>query len=247
MLSEGKKLTEKKRLREMPLLEQPITIRLKFRKVGSLQYISHLDLQRTFNRVISRACIPVWYTKGFNPHIKLVFSTPLSVGAQSVYEFLDIRIDRQMSCDELKERLNRELTEELWIEEAYIPSTEFSQIAWATYTIDLYCQHADAQLAEQIQQVLTTSPLVLLKKTKSGEKEVDIIPMIHAVKSEYDEPQKRIQIHATLRASSTEFLNPELLITGLKQKLGIFTGDPLEERYDIMRTGVMTAEHSLFR
>ena len=77
MLSEGKKLTEKKRLREMPLLEQPITVRLKFRKVGSLQYISHLDLQRTFNRVISRACIPVWYTKGFNPHIKLVFSTPL--------------------------------------------------------------------------------------------------------------------------------------------------------------------------
>lgn len=54
------------------------TVRLKFRKVGDLQYISHLDLQRTFNRVIKRSGIPVWYTQGFNPHMKLVFSSPLS-------------------------------------------------------------------------------------------------------------------------------------------------------------------------
>ena len=97
MLSESK-LTEKKRIRELEALERPFTVRLKFRKVGSLQYISHLDLQRTFMRVIVRACIPAWYTKGFNPHAKLVFSTPLSVGAQSVCEYLDIRIDREMSC-----------------------------------------------------------------------------------------------------------------------------------------------------
>ena len=132
MLSGYEKLTEKKRLLSLPLLESPRTVRLKFKKIGTLQYISHLDLQRTFNRVISRACIPVWYTKGFNPHIKLVFSTPLSVGAQSVCEFLDIRIDREMACEEIMARLNRELTEELCIEEAYIPSSDFSEIEWAS-------------------------------------------------------------------------------------------------------------------
>ena len=115
MLSQGSKLTEKKRLKALPELERPLTVRLKFRKTGSLQYISHLDLQRTFNRVLVRACLPLWYTKGFNPHAKLVFSTPLSVGAQSIYEFLDIRIDREMPCDEIKDRLNAELTDELYI------------------------------------------------------------------------------------------------------------------------------------
>ena len=36
---------------EYPLLETPKTVRIKFRKVGDLQYISHLDLQRTVSRV----------------------------------------------------------------------------------------------------------------------------------------------------------------------------------------------------
>ena len=128
MLSESQKLIEKKRIKELPVLERPRTVRLKFIKVGSLQYISHLDLQRTFNRVIVRACLPIWYTKGFNPHAKLVFSTPLSIGAQSVYEFLDIRIDREMSCEMIMERLNSELTEELKIVDAYVPERGQRQI-----------------------------------------------------------------------------------------------------------------------
>ena len=149
MLSESK-LTEKKRIRELPEFERPLTVRLKFQKVGSLQYISHLDLQRTFMRVIVRACLPVWYTKGFNPHAKLVFSTPLSVGAQSVCEYLDLRIDREMSCEEIKERLNRELTDELCITDAYIPTRDFSEIAWATYDIEMCTENASPEMAKSI-------------------------------------------------------------------------------------------------
>ena len=107
MLSERKnKLLEKKEMLSRPELPNPKVVRLKFCKVGTLQYISHLDLQRTFNRILVRACIPVWYTQGFNPHIKLVFSTPLSVGSESVCEYLDIKLSRDMTLDEIKERLN---------------------------------------------------------------------------------------------------------------------------------------------
>ena len=87
------------------MLDAPRTVRVKFRKTGNLQYISHLDLQRTFNRVLVRAGLPLWYTKGFNPHIKMVFGLPLPVGCESETEFLDIRIERDMPLDEIKERL----------------------------------------------------------------------------------------------------------------------------------------------
>ena len=97
----------------LPMLAEPRTVRIRFRKVGNLQYISHLDLQRTFNRVLVRAGLPLWYTKGFNPHIKMVFGMPLPVGSESECEMLDVRIERDMSLDEIKERLNRELTDEL--------------------------------------------------------------------------------------------------------------------------------------
>ncbi len=235
MLSQSK-LTEKKRLNSLPVFERPLTVRLKFKKVGSLQYISHLDLQRTFYRVIERACLPVWYTKGFNPHAKLVFSTPLSVGAQSVCEYLDIRIDRSMVCEEIKNRLNRELTDELCITDAYIPKTDFSDIAWASYDIEIYTTAADSRLADKARELLTVSPLCMTKKTKSGEKEIDIIPLIKSVDVSFDEKDGVLKLSCVLSASSSEYLNPEMLITAMKQSLLIMSGDPTVEWYTIMRT-----------
>ena len=249
MLSEeikSSKLHEKKQLKSLPELERPVTVRLKFRKTGSLQYISHLDLQRTFNRVISRACLPVWYTKGFNPHIKLVFSTPLSIGAQSVCEYLDIKIDREMTCEEIMKRLNAELTNELYITDAYFPSRDFSEIAWASYDVEINTQGASEKMAEEIQRVLTTSPVMLTKKTKSGEKEIDIIPLIYSVNTTFDSKQNTVKINCVLSASSTEYLNPEMLITALKQKLFIMSGDPKDEWYSIMRTELLKEDMTRF-
>ncbi len=243
MLPEMHKLTEKKRLRSLPEMERPLTVRLKFRKIGSLQYISHLDLQRTFNRVIVRACLPIWYTKGFNPHAKLVFSTPLSVGAQSVCEYLDIRIDREMPCEEIKERLNRELTDELYIMEAYIPANDFSKIAWSSYDIEISADSIDESVAEKAQILLTSSPLIMTKRTKSGEKEVDIVPMIKAVSVCFD---GTLKLTCTLSASSTEYLNPEMLITALKNNLGILCGNQADEWYTITRTQLFRHDMTVF-
>ena len=250
MLSQSEKLSkleEKKRILSLPELERPRTVRLKFRKVGSLQYISHLDLQRTFMRVLTRACLPMWYTKGFNPHAKLVFSTPLSVGAQSEYEFLDIRIDREMSPEEIMARLNRELTEELQITEAYRPKSDFSEIAWATYKIEILTANASQVLADKMKQILSTSPVLLTKRTKAGEKEIDIVSLIHEIDIKFCETDKTLRIDATLSATTGEFLNPEMLITALKRECGILSGDPMNEWYTILRTSVMKADFTRFR
>ncbi len=248
MLSQSKegKLSEKKRVLELPELTPPRNIRLKFIKVGTLQYISHLDLQRTFNRIINRACLPVWYTKGFNPHIKMVFSTPLSVGTESVCEYLDIRIDREMSCEEIMKRLNAEMTDEFHIVDAYLPSSDFSEISWADYKIIINTGGADEKMAEEIQKTLTTSPLTLVKKTKAGEKEIDIIPLIYAVNTCYNKDTGGIDIDATVSASTNEYLNPEMLISGLKSSLGILSGEPTEEYYSIKRTELLKSDMTKF-
>ena len=243
MLSESQKLIEKKRIKGLPELERPRTVRLKFIKVGALQYISHLDLQRTFNRVIVRACLPIWYTKGFNPHAKLVFSTPLSIGAQSVYEFLDIRIDREMSCEAIMERLNAELTEELKIVDAYVPKRDFADIKWASYDISVVSGGIDETTAEKIEQRIK-EPIFMVKKTKSGEKEIDITTLIHSLECKCD--GEKLVISCTLSASSTEYLNPELLISGLARECDLLCGSPLEEHYDIMRTALYDAGFNLF-
>ena len=95
-----------------------IPVRVKFRKVGDLQYISHLDLVRTMQRVSNRAKLPLWYTEGFNPKPKMVFGPPLSTGVESECEFLDLRFTESVDFEEIKLRLNENLTDSMRVYDA---------------------------------------------------------------------------------------------------------------------------------
>lgn len=245
MLSESQKLNKTAWSFSYPLLENPITVRIHFKKTGKLQYISHLDLQRTFHRIIKRAGLPVWFTKGFNPHAKLVFSTPLSVGTQSLCEYLDLRMDRDVPCEILRDRLRAEVTDELAILDVYKPQTKFSQIAYAKYTYEIVTDPMREELVQQMRDLFALPTLMMQKKTKSGEKEVNIIPFVHSFAAEF--AGDRIRAEAVLCANSDQFLNPEMLITAMKDHLHILCGDPIGEWYSIMRTDILFADLKSFR
>jgi len=222
----------------LPVLEEPRPLRIRFRKTGNLQYISHLDLQRTFARVLVRAGLPLWYTKGFNPHIKMVFGLPLSVGAESECEFLDIRIERDMSEDEIKTRLNGEVTDEMAVTAVYRPTRKFTDIAFAEYVYTVKAPGLGGA-RDKVNALFSGGPLVVLKKSKSGEKETDIKPLIRRVSVEPTEGG--LTMTAVLAAGESGYLNPELLIT-LLHKAGLLTGDPMTERYRILRRRVLLAD-----
>ena len=217
------------------MLDEPRTVRIRFRKVGDLQYISHLDLQRTLHRILVRAGIPMWYTKGFNPHAKIVFSTPLSVGAQSECELVDIRIDREMSCERIKSLLNNEVTDELRILDAYIPSTKFSEITWADYTFEICREGLDENMIASIKEAVSRDQLMMTKKTKSGEKDINIIPLIKSLDARLEDDGGKIVISAILNVNPDSYLNPDLFLSALDRECGLLNAEPDKLRYTIMR------------
>lgn len=235
MLSQNEQVKACYLKKELPLLESPINVRIKFRKVGNLQYISHLDLQRTLHRILVRAGIPMWYTQGFNPHAKIVFSTPLSVGAQSECELVDIRIDREISCERIKELLNNEVTDELRILDVYIPETKFSDVMWASYTIEVYRQSFESDIIDKLKATVSQSELNVTKKTKSGEKELNIIPLIGKFVVELSADGTKIVINTLLSVNSDNYLNPELLLSALNRECGLLDAEPDKMSYTIMR------------
>ncbi len=170
-------------------------VRIKFSKVGSLQFISHLDLNRTMKTVMIRAGVPIKYSEGFNPHPKMVFALPLSIGAESVTELLDFKITRSMSKEELITRLNNAFPPEMRVLDAYKPESKFVSIRYAEYELE---NDEDFSVAP-----LEQDEIVLLKRTKSGEKMTDIKPMIHSYKKEEN------KLTCVLSASPDQYLNPD--------------------------------------
>ncbi len=208
-----KKIIPGEKKHSLPMLDTPITVRIKFTKTGNLQFISHLDLQRTFHRVLIRANIPMWYTQGFNPHAKLVFGMPLSIGTQSVCEMADLKINRLISLDDIKKQLNEHLTHEMYVLDAYYPTTKFADIAYADYTIKIKSDNIGLD-CESAAISLFSSPIIMTKKSKSGEREVDIRDFIKNIK--FSVIDGELTVHAIVSAGSTENLNPEYIVTALK-------------------------------
>ena len=219
----------------VPETQLNIPVRAKFYKVGNLQYISHLDLVRTMTRVLVRSHIPAWYSQGFNPRLKLTFSLPLSIGTQSECEFFDIRLTRSMDFDEIKSRLNESLTDEMKITDVYTPEHKFSEIAWSEYEIVIHSPSLDENSAAHM-NAICTNPLIVMKRSKAGDHEVDISPFIKP--RECESKSGELRLRALMSADSANYLNPEYLIRAACPRLGVTFDNLFEDYYSIVRKQV---------
>lgn len=223
----------------------PVTLRVKFFKKGRLQYISHLDLVRTMMKIIVRAKLPLWYTEGFNPKPKIVFAAPLSIGTESECEFMDIRLTERLSETEAMLSLNSNMTEEMQITEAYYPDTKLTDLRWLGYRISLHTNFAQ-NLSKSIKELLSESELRVMKKGKSGIREVNIKPLIKEF-SVSDILGDTI-IDCILLSDSADFLNPELIVKLIKERLNVLADENLDsEWYSIVRNSAYRADMSPFR
>ncbi len=222
------------------------TLRVKFKKLGRLQYISHLDLVRTVMKVLVRSGLPLKYTEGFNPKPKLSFAAPLPTGAESVCEFMDIRLSEYIDTDKALAMLNANLTDELLATEAYYPERKFTDLAYLSYRIVVNTEGKSETLANRINEYLESDGLYILKKTKSGEREVDIKPQIKEAKAYFD--GENIVIDCILSSSPSSFLSPELFVRLLRAGTGILSArNIMSESYSIMRNEAYLADMSVFK
>lgn len=192
------------------------TVRFRYSKGGAMTYVSHLDVQRTFMRAIGKSKLPVYYTEGFNPIPKLVFASPLSVGAAGENELAQIKLVKDVSDEEVKAALSAAMPDDVVIKEVYTPSVDFKKIKWAENEIVLVGEFDGSDL--NAVNKLLTGPMVVLKRTKSSEKEVDISPFINSASATLE--CGNIVIKAVTCADNTNYLNPAYIAKAAMKATG---------------------------
>lgn len=187
-------------------------IRLRFSKTDTAKYISHLDINRAFQRALSRAKIELWYTEGFNPHPYMSFSLPLSLGVESLCENVDIRILNDISPEEIKNKVNAVLPNGIRIVDVYDDFLDSSEIAYSDYVYKFEFKDNETAL-KRIEDVLNQDEILALKKGKKGKKrimkETDIKQFINKYNISIRDNQ--IVLNIRLLAGPDKNLNPSLL------------------------------------
>lgn len=187
-------------------------VRLRFSKTGRLKYISHLDINRAMSRALKRAQIPLWYTEGFNPHPYMSFSLPLSLGVESLCESVDLRIIGDITNDEIKNRLNNVLPQDIKIVDVYDDFRDNSEIVYSDYVYKFEFKDNEAAF-EKIKNVLSSDEIIALKKGKQGRKRVMKETNIKSFIDKYSISIRNdvIALNIRLLAGPEKNLNPSLL------------------------------------
>jgi radical SAM-linked protein len=83
--------------------------RLEFTKIGSISFISHLDLQKVMARIFKRLGVQVLYSEGYNPRPLFSFGPALSLGISSLSEWFDIRVEEKfIDLEKMLQNLNQQ-------------------------------------------------------------------------------------------------------------------------------------------
>ena len=197
---------------------------IRFGKQPRLRFISHLDLQRFFQRALNRTGLPVAYTQGFNPHAIMSFGSALALGWTSEYEILYVKLSVPMGRKRTEEAMRQALPEDLPVLEVRMVDDRhpapMAMVRASDYEIALLGESAGAVL-DAVDAFLASEQVMAVRKTKSGEKEIDIRPLAISLERAGD------VLLARLKLTETDTLKPDLLVNSLAKLAGV---EPPEAR-----------------
>lgn len=188
-------------------------VRVWFEKKGDVRFISHLDLMRTMTRVIRRSKIPLWYTEGFNPHPYMTFVLPLSLGMESENDAMDIRVEGDITNEEVRKALSSSMPAGVTVTGVTDPVLDPKFISFARFQMVFYVSENASEIEERIRTLLSGESLVVQKLGKKGHKKVykDIDLLPHVKSYEIAVKGGVPVLSLILPAGSTTNINPALL------------------------------------
>lgn len=188
-------------------------------------------------RALKRCKLPVWYTQGFNKRMYLSFVVPLSLGFESKYELLDMKLEEDIPFDEVVTRLNAVMPEGIHIVRVAEPVEKSANITSVGYDILLHCDNAE-EIAGKWSEFLAKDAIVVEKKSKKGViSEVDLKPLMTVDPVKVTD--EGIAFSGKYAFSHEKTMNPTQLIGAFAASLGIESNvfSPL-----IMRTAVYAGD-----
>lgn len=192
-------------------------VRIKFSKEGPVKFIGHLDVMRYFQKAIRRAKIDIAYSSGFSPHQIMSFAAPLSVGHTSCGEYFDVELHSMPEKEELIRRLNAVMVEGIRILDVAVlgegEGNAMARVAAADYLVTFGEAVAlPSDWKERLLAFYEQPSIPVQKKTKKGEKEVDLKEGI------YDLAIRKEGIYMLLDAKSGSNIKPGFVLETFFEK-----------------------------
>ncbi len=204
---------------------------IRFSKEGYIKYTSHLDMLRLFKRAFKKTRILLAYSQGFNPHPKMGFAQPLSLGYTSKCELLEFETTKSFDPLEIKERLTNVMPEGVELLDCRRLDTDVKSLASvvteAEYEVIFPVPADMVNFQKLVENYLNQEQIIAEKRQKKTRKmvAVDIKGKIREMAITAGE---KLTLHLKLDSGSNSNLSPEQVITTFLAYTGLDV-----KRYDV--------------
>lgn len=137
-------------------------VRIRFRKIDDLRFISHLDLVRTMERMFRRAGWPLGMSEGFHPKPRMSYPLALAVGLAGTDEVMEVELNEERSIDGLLASLREQAPPGLEIVSVaeVPPGTKKAQVKSVTFEVPVPSER-QAETRERIEALWAESTHVV--------------------------------------------------------------------------------------
>jgi len=70
-----------------------LVCRIRFRKDGRMKFLSHLELQKAWDRALRREGVPLLFSSGYSPRPLMTFALPSAVGIRDHAGYMDVHVE----------------------------------------------------------------------------------------------------------------------------------------------------------
>jgi radical SAM-linked protein len=170
-------------------------VRLRFSKRGKVRFVSHRDVARAFERAFRIEQLPLAFTLGFAPRPKVSFGLALSVGHESIAEYLDVELREPTDPELLPGPLSDALPDGIAVDGAARLAPRAPALQEAVTTVEYRVTVADAQggvlsagaIEPVVERALARPELPVTRTRKGRESTDDIRPAIRTIEIGCDE------------------------------------------------------------
>lgn len=193
---------------EISVLPPKMRMRLRFSKKGSVKYVSHLEQIEVLRRAARRSGLPVAYTAGFSPQVKSSYGPPLSVGHESMCEYMELYFSEKVNAEDVISKFSDNLPHGFAILDAKRVPLTFPSIDILANIAEFSIKNVDISV-ERISEFLAMESIIVEKIKKGKIVEIDARPLIRKLRLE----NGNLIMH--MRFGNSKSVKPELILKKL--------------------------------
>jgi len=182
-------------------------IRIKYTKEEQLKFVGHLDFIKVYEKAFRRTELPLTYSQGFNPRMKISWGPPLPLGITSNCELADLYFEGWVRPEQVREEINKVLPLGSKVTEASLCHPALTSVAAAIVASEYIFELDKAiNLTGKVKEIMSQEKIIISRTSKEKTKEINARAMLFSLEAEEE------KLKAVIQSSNTGSLKPSELL-----------------------------------